>query len=135
MKGVGGGKSPSALPLRERVFRRDGFRCVYCGEVFAAEDLTLDHVEPRMRGGDDSEGNLVTACRACNTRKGGRAAWAYLATDPVARENFLRLATAVWPRLRRATIEAAERASSSPPSRGSLGRGSGRSGKDPFTPE
>lgn len=100
---------PRDLTPRERIFRRDGFRCVYCGEVFPGTELTLDHVEPRMRGGDRSGGNLVTACRACNTRKGSRPAWAFLAEDPVARGNFLRYAVHVWPRLRRAIEEAARR--------------------------
>ncbi len=93
---------------RERIFRRDGFRCVYCGGVFEADELTLDHVQPRMRGGDLSDGNLVSACRACNTTKAGAPAWAFLARRPLERQNFLRYATAVWPRLRRAVEEAAE---------------------------
>jgi CRISPR/Cas system Type II protein with McrA/HNH and RuvC-like nuclease domain len=93
---------------RERIFRRDEHRCVYCGETFTEDLLTLDHVEPRMRGGDNSEGNLVTACRACNTRKGSVPAWAFLAERPIERENFLRYGRTVWPRLRRAVIEAAE---------------------------
>lgn len=97
--------------LRERILRRDSYRCVYCGEVFPESQLTLDHVEPRMRGGDQSEGNLVAACQACNTRKGSLPAWAYLAERPVERKTFLRHAGAVWPRLRRAIEEAAERAS------------------------
>ena len=97
-------------PLRERVLARDGYRCVYCGEPFPEPQLTLDHVEPRMRGGDQSEGNLVSACRACNTLKGSMPAWAFLAERPPERENFLRLATGVWPRLRRAVEEAAGRA-------------------------
>lgn len=92
---------------RERIFRRDDFRCVYCAQQLPAELLTVDHVEPRMRGGDNSEGNLVTACRACNTRKGSLAAWAWLAELPEERANFLRLATSVWARLRRAVEEAA----------------------------
>ena len=57
---------------RSGIFERDEYRCVYCGEQFPAEELTLDHVQPRVRGGDRSEGNLVTACRACNTLKGQR---------------------------------------------------------------
>ncbi len=92
---------------RDTILRRDAFRCVYCGEVFPPEELTLDHVQPRLRGGDASGGNLVTACRACNTAKGGQPAWAYLAWRPAQRANFLRYATAVWPRLRRAIEEAA----------------------------
>ena len=93
--------------LRERIAHRDGCRCVYCGEHFRCDDLTLDHVEPRMRGGDQSEGNLVAACRACNLEKGSMPAWAYLADRLEQRENFLRYASAVWPRLRRAIEEAA----------------------------
>ncbi len=92
---------------REGVFARDGFRCVYCARVFPAEQLTLDHVQPRMRGGDNTPGNLVTACAACNTRKASRAAWSFLADLPEERANFLRYATAVWPRHRRAVEEAA----------------------------
>lgn len=92
---------------RQAIFARDGYRCVYCGLVFADDRLSVDHVEPRMKQGDQSPGNLVTACIACNREKGGRAAWAYLAERPDARRNFLRYATHVWPRLRRAVREAA----------------------------
>lgn len=98
------------LSLRDRVFERDEYRCVYCAGVFPPEQLSLDHVQPRMRGGDNSPGNLVTACKACNTRKGSLAAWAWLADLPDERANFLKYATAVWPRLRRAVVEAAARA-------------------------
>jgi HNH endonuclease len=93
---------------RDVIFRRDGFRCVYCGQTFPGEALTLDHVEPRMRGGDRSAGNLVTCCGACNASKGGQAAWAWLANQPDVRANFLKYASKVWPRLRRAVEEAAK---------------------------
>ena len=83
-----------------------GHRCVYCGAAFPQEELTVDHVEPRVKGGDNSEGNLVACCRACNREKAGLAAWSFLATRPVQRANFLRLARWVWPRLRRAVEEA-----------------------------
>jgi 5-methylcytosine-specific restriction endonuclease McrA len=92
---------------RARILARDDYRCVYCGERFPAALLTVDHVQPRMKGGDPSDGNLVTACRRCNEAKGGRAAWAWLVDRPDERRNFLSLATAVWPRLRRAVEEAA----------------------------
>ena len=94
---------------REWIFRRDGYRCAYCAEPFAAEQLTLDHVEPRMRGGDDSDGNLVAACRDCNARKAGQPAWAFLAENEPERANFLRHAVHVWPRLRRAIQQAADK--------------------------
>ena len=103
---------------RTRILLRDGYRCAYCDRVLPDPDLTIDHVEPRMRGGDGSEGNLVACCRICNAEKGGAPAWRFLATRPVQRENFLRNATAVWPRLRRAIEEAAP--STDPPVRPNL---------------
>lgn len=52
---------------RQNVFKRDSYRCQYCG---TAKDLTLDHVLPRSRKGRSSWTNLVTACKNCNARKG-----------------------------------------------------------------
>lgn len=57
---------------RKNVYLRDGFRCQYCGVVYGDHELTLDHVVPRVFGGKTSWTNVVTACGACNRRKGGR---------------------------------------------------------------
>src|ERR687896_924056 len=57
---------------RLRIYMRDKFRCQYCGEKKAAGALTLDHILPRSRGGDNSPVNVVTACVRCNQRKGSR---------------------------------------------------------------
>jgi 5-methylcytosine-specific restriction endonuclease McrA len=57
---------------RLRIYMRDKFRCQYCGEKKAATALTLDHIMPRSRGGDNSPVNVVTACTACNNRKSNR---------------------------------------------------------------
>ncbi len=57
---------------RLRIYMRDKFRCQYCGEKKAAAALTLDHIMPRSRGGDNSPVNIVTACIKCNTRKSNR---------------------------------------------------------------
>jgi hypothetical protein len=92
---------------KQQVLERHGYRCVYCGETYDAPELTLDHVQPRVRGGDHSDGNLVACCRQCNTAKGDAAAWSFLAGRPVLRRNFLRYARWIWPRLRRAVEEAA----------------------------
>ena len=86
---------------RHQIFERDGYRCVYCGEQFAQDQLTVDHVQPRVRGGDHSEGNLVTACMGCNTLKGHQRLSRFLYEQPAARANFFRLAVHVWPRLLR----------------------------------
>jgi 5-methylcytosine-specific restriction endonuclease McrA len=90
---------------RNRIFERDGFRCVYCGNQFAPEELTVDHVQPRVRGGDHSDGNLVTACSACNTLKAHRRVAEFLRADLAARESFFRYATHVWPRILKAVRE------------------------------
>jgi 5-methylcytosine-specific restriction endonuclease McrA len=90
---------------REDVFARDEYRCVYCGEVFAPEALTVDHVQARVRGGDRSGGNLVTACGGCNTLKGHRRLAEFLLAEPTAHEHFRRLARHVWPRHLRALEE------------------------------
>ena len=65
---------------------------------FPAEDLTVDHVQPRVRGGDHSGGNVVTACTRCNTEKGGARLADYFRAHPVKLVNFLALAVHVWPR-------------------------------------
>jgi 5-methylcytosine-specific restriction endonuclease McrA len=106
--GMARGNGTRGRSRRARILKRDAYRCVYCAAVLPAAELTLDHVQPKVKGGDDSDGNVVACCRSCNTQKGGRAAWDFLARRPVQRENFLRLATAVWPRLRQAVIEAAK---------------------------
>lgn len=90
---------------REQIFERDRYRCVYCGQLFSAEELTVDHVQPRSRGGDRSGGNLVTACMGCNRLKGRERLATFLAANPVARRNFFQYATAVWPRHLRAVEE------------------------------
>lgn len=54
---------------RQNLYKRDGYKCVYCGQ---RDNLTLDHVIPRSKGGRDSWHNLVTACQRCNTEKGDR---------------------------------------------------------------
>lgn len=56
--------------LRFRVFERDGFACVYCGQTGADTVLHADHWNPVIEGGGTNEENLVTACVACNLGKG-----------------------------------------------------------------
>ena len=53
---------------RKNILRRDGHRCQYCGR--GDVPLTLDHIHPRSKGGEDSWENLVAACVKCNNKKG-----------------------------------------------------------------
>lgn len=57
-------------PTRAAVMLRDLHTCQYCGEMPGRQDLTVDHVIPRSRGGAHSWQNLVTACKRCNQKKG-----------------------------------------------------------------
>lgn len=47
-------------------------RCVYCDQQFNPEDLTLDHIIPRSKGGSSMTSNLVPSCRNCNRAKSSR---------------------------------------------------------------
>jgi 5-methylcytosine-specific restriction endonuclease McrA len=55
---------------RRNIFLRDGNRCMYCDD--AEDELTIDHVLPKSRGGLSQWENLVACCRACNLAKGRR---------------------------------------------------------------
>lgn len=57
---------------RLNIFLRDNYICQYCGGKFQKAALTLDHVIPIVQGGNKSWENIVTACKPCNQKKGGR---------------------------------------------------------------
>ena len=49
--------------------KRSSGVCYYCGKTFKPAELTMDHLVPVVRGGKSVQGNLVPACKACNTQK------------------------------------------------------------------
>lgn len=57
---------------KRNIFLRDNFTCQYCQKKISAKDLTLDHILPQSRDGENSWDNLVTSCRSCNVQKGDR---------------------------------------------------------------
>jgi 5-methylcytosine-specific restriction endonuclease McrA len=56
-------------PTRNLIMKRDGYKCLYCGET---ENLTLDHIFPTSRGGGNEWTNLATCCGSCNVKKGNK---------------------------------------------------------------
>jgi hypothetical protein len=54
---------------RFEIFKRDGFRCVYCGATPLNKPLHADHVVALANGGSNAASNLVTACGDCNQGK------------------------------------------------------------------
>lgn len=55
--------------------RRAAGICHYCGLRFPLQSLTMDHVVPIVRGGRSTKGNVVPACKGCNSKKKHRLAW------------------------------------------------------------
>ncbi len=60
--------------VRDKVIRRDG-RCLECGSI---ENLTVDHVIPKVKGGCNNVKNLITLCEGCNKRKGSKTHQKYV---------------------------------------------------------
>ncbi len=57
---------------RRNIFKRDHYACQYCGVQPGSQELTIDHIVPRSRGGLTNWENCVLACVACNKRKADR---------------------------------------------------------------
>jgi 5-methylcytosine-specific restriction endonuclease McrA len=66
---------------RKGVLSRDNFTCIYCGtrpgdlshgKLLTKNDMTVDHILPKSKGGKDVWSNTACACSICNHRKGDR---------------------------------------------------------------
>ena len=66
---------------RHQVFKRDGYRCIYCGvelgdardgQRLGRSDFTIDHINPQDQGGGNTFANTAVACYECNHRKANR---------------------------------------------------------------
>mgnify|MGYP001560874078 CR=1 len=65
------------LKIKDIIFARDNFACVYCGysarNMTESRSLSLDHIDPYSNKGNDNHGNLVTACILCNSLANNRS--------------------------------------------------------------
>ncbi len=66
--------------LKDVLYGRQGGNCNGCGEHFRYQNLTMDHVVPRSKGGPDADDNMQLLCGHCNSIKGGRLNMAGLKT-------------------------------------------------------
>lgn len=62
-------KQPRNSFNRRMLFKRDNYTCQYCGRKPGSEELNIDHVLPRSRGGLTTWENCVLSCVECNSRK------------------------------------------------------------------
>ena len=60
--------SKSVPYSKSNIITRDGV-CMYCG---SDENLTVDHVIPKSKGGKSTWENCVAACQKCNNKKGDK---------------------------------------------------------------
>ncbi len=72
---AGADKAPqNALNALKLAITKHGGTCFYCKRQSELEpsaiDLTVDHIEPIVIGGDSALSNLVVACKPCNGKKG-----------------------------------------------------------------
>ena len=62
----------SVVFSRKNLFKRDKYTCQFCGVQPGPEELTIDHVMPKSRGGGSTWENCVLACVDCNKRKANK---------------------------------------------------------------
>jgi 5-methylcytosine-specific restriction endonuclease McrA len=57
---------------RRRIIGRDRSTCYLCGARRESNELVLDHIIPRSRGGTNQDSNLAVACYPCDAFKADR---------------------------------------------------------------
>jgi 5-methylcytosine-specific restriction endonuclease McrA len=63
---------------RLAIYLRDGMACCYCGATQeSGAQLSLDHLRPASRDGQNAPANLVTCCLRCNSSRGTRSVAAF----------------------------------------------------------
>lgn len=60
------------LLTNETLFERDRYVCAYCGDKYHSTDLSREHIVPICQKGANTWMNVVSSCKPCNNKKGGR---------------------------------------------------------------
>ena len=59
----------AAMKIRDRILKRDAYRCQSCGHLFSPSQLVVDHVVPLHLGGTESDDNRQALCLGCHDIK------------------------------------------------------------------
>lgn len=75
---------------RKAIFRRDNYTCQYCGAKPSHDELTIEHIVPRSRGGPTTWENTCLACFMCNSQKADKL------PEEARKENWPREKQKMW---------------------------------------
>jgi hypothetical protein len=65
--------NPSVARFRKRIlYNRDNWSCQYCNKKLNWNNVTIDHVLPKCKGGKTTWKNCVVCCKICNRNKGSK---------------------------------------------------------------
>lgn len=81
-------RKPISKKTRFEVFKRDGFKCQYCGASAPDVLLEVDHIQPVSKAGKHDLLNFTTACKPCNLGKSNRV----LSDDSAVKKQQVQLA-------------------------------------------
>ena len=56
----------------EDLLNKSGYKCLFCGKYSNETKLTIDHIIPVCKGGDNNIKNLQILCLKCNQSKGSK---------------------------------------------------------------
>ncbi len=65
-------RRPWTQEEKEETLKSCGNRCACCGTKLNLKTLTVEHVVPISKGGENVSSNLIALCKSCNSAKGNR---------------------------------------------------------------
>ncbi len=66
------GELPHYRTHKQRLFGEQKGRCAACGNNPGYDNMDVDHIVPKSKGGTDHRSNLQLLCAGCNRKKGNR---------------------------------------------------------------